>query len=363
MHTDTTSSTDVVVAGGRVAGALAAARLAAAGLRVTVLDSVDVTSGTISTHFFRGDGLVRLMSDVGVLDEVLATGAPPLRRQHFYVGGHDTGSVDGPQEPGEAGFALSVRRATLDPILARHVANLPGITWLARRRVTDLLRDGDTVVGAVDITGAQHLAPLVVGADGRRSTVARLAGSGLERQSPPARFAAYVYVEGWASPDGGEPSAEFSLLGNEFAYAFPSDLGATCVALSVPIGDEVEARVDLEGWFGRRLGSHGAFRSRFSRARALGRVVAARPMSDFVRCAAGPGWALVGDAGTHQDPWSGLGMDTAARQAEALGRAVIEHGAGTAAMAVSYQRLRDEVTLERWAFTTGYAGDLSALAG
>lgn len=40
----------------------------------------------------------------------------------------------------------------------------------------------------------------------------------------------------------------------------------------------------------------------------------------------GPGRALVADAGTHQDPWSGSGMDTAARQARALVGALVSGG-------------------------------------
>ena len=48
------TSSDAIVVGGRVAGALTAAYLASAGLEVVVLDSSSVSSGTISTHFFRG---------------------------------------------------------------------------------------------------------------------------------------------------------------------------------------------------------------------------------------------------------------------------------------------------------------------
>ena len=47
-------------------------------------------------------------------------------------------------------------------------------------------------------------------------------------------------------------------------------------------------------------------------------VYAGLPADSVWRQPAGPGWALVGDAGTAQDPWAGLGMDTAARQAEAF---------------------------------------------
>jgi hypothetical protein len=66
-----------------VADALTAARLAAQGLHVLVLDSTEITSGTISTHFLRGDGLGRSLAQLGLLEEVLATGAPELRGQRF----------------------------------------------------------------------------------------------------------------------------------------------------------------------------------------------------------------------------------------------------------------------------------------
>ena len=41
-----------------------------------MLESAAITSGTISTHFFRGDGLVAALDEIGALDEVLSTGAP-----------------------------------------------------------------------------------------------------------------------------------------------------------------------------------------------------------------------------------------------------------------------------------------------
>jgi menaquinone-9 beta-reductase len=54
-------------------------------------------------HFFRGDGLVRSLAEVGVLDEVLAAGVPPLRCEYFAV---DDGPAElgPPQDPGEIGY-------------------------------------------------------------------------------------------------------------------------------------------------------------------------------------------------------------------------------------------------------------------
>jgi len=69
---------------------------------------------------------------------------------------------------------------------------------------------------------------------------------------------------------------------------------------------------------------------------------------------------LVGDAGTAQDPWAGLGMDTAARQAETFSEAF---AASPHAWNATYDRLRRERTYERFAETTALAPDLRRLVG
>ena len=351
---------DVVVVGGRVAGALTAAHLAAEGMEVTVLESSALTSGTISTHFFRGDGLVRGLWEIGLLPAVLATRAPRLTCEYSYVDGGATPHVYPPQEPAEFGFCLSVRRETLDPLVATRVAALPGVTWLNRRRVVGLLGAGaGGVRGVVDSAGHEHHARVVVGADGRRSTVARLVGARKELEHPAVRLLIYRYVAGYAAA-GHEPGPDFSLRGNEMAYAFPSDRAITCLAVTVPIDASDLVRADPEGFFDSRLSEHHGIWPRYAATTDRGRIVAGQPSGDYVREAAGPGWALVGDAGTHQDPWSGAGMDTAARQARALADALAVGGSDWPAR---YAAARDQVTLAVYRETVSAAPDLSVLAG
>jgi flavin-dependent dehydrogenase len=359
MTEATGSVWDAVVVGGRIAGALAAARLAGQGRRVLVLDASGVNSGTASTHFFRGDGLVRSLAELDLLEAVLAVGAPPLRGQRFYLPGADDAPSEEAPEPGDAGFCLSVRRETLDPLLARLVAARPGVGWLARRRVTGVLRDGDRVVGVRDNAGADHQAALVVGADGRRSTIARLVRAQILIQSEPRRFMGYAYVRNWASRNG-VAEVESSLCDNELAYVFPSDGGLACAAVTVPIADAPTS--GGRRWLTARMCRHPALFRRYAEAEPVGRFVRVTPTREYVRQAAGPGWALVGDAGTHQDPWAGFGMDTAARQAAGLAAAVAEHGPGSDAMAQAYTDARDAVTLQTYLRVTETAGDLSVLA-
>ena len=76
---------DVVVVGGRVAGSLTSILAARQGLRVRVLEPHLLPSDTLSTHFFRGAGLVAALAEVGVLEPVLDAGAPRLTAEWFGV--------------------------------------------------------------------------------------------------------------------------------------------------------------------------------------------------------------------------------------------------------------------------------------
>jgi flavin-dependent dehydrogenase len=351
---------DVIVVGGRIAGSLTAMQLARRGASVLVLESRRFPSDTLSTHFFRGDGLVRGLPDVGALDEVLASGRPPrLTREYFYSGRGDSVEPGPPQEPGTAGFCLSVRRRTLDAILAARAEALPGVTFLTDCKAIDLVRSGHDVVGVVDAGANQHLAAVVVGADGRRSMVARRVGAQDRERRAPARVMYYRYVTGWVSPDSGAPDApEFSLLENELAYVFPSDGDVACVALSIPLEQYAVASADAPAYFVLRLRQHTLLWPRLRAAQPLGRMFVGPPHDSVVRQAAGRGWALVGDAGTHQDPWSGFGMDTAARQAEALADCL---SAESPDWATDYADACDAVTAERFSMTVTHMPDLRTL--
>ncbi|HEY8636672.1 MAG TPA: FAD-dependent monooxygenase, partial [Candidatus Limnocylindrales bacterium] len=60
--------TDVAIVGARVAGSVTAILLGRAGYRVALIDSTTFPSDTISTHFFRGAGLVSVLERLGLLD-------------------------------------------------------------------------------------------------------------------------------------------------------------------------------------------------------------------------------------------------------------------------------------------------------
>ncbi len=362
-------SCDVIVVGGRIAGSTVAALLGDRGISVLLVERVRFPSTTISTHFFRGEGLVAVLDRLSVLDEVLDLGCPPLRREWSFGFG-TTGPEEGPpQRPGDAGFGLSVRRAPLDDVLLRRARRADGVAVAQPATVVRLLREDGRVTGARlrDREGEYDVqSRIVVGADGRHSLVAREVAPSVEHHVEALRTLYYRYVSGWSDPGGAAPdAAEFSLRGDEIAYVFPSDAGLACVGISAPSADFAAFRAAPDAELDRRLRAHPGLAGRWADATPAGRAAGGPPEPSWMRAPAGPGWALVGDAAVHQDPWTGAGMDTAGRHAVLAADAIADWLGGRVTEAEAFgrdHRDRDEHVLADWTECTSLARDLSQLA-
>jgi 2-polyprenyl-6-methoxyphenol hydroxylase-like FAD-dependent oxidoreductase len=86
------ASYEVIVIGSRCAGAATAMLLARVGHHVVLVDRAVVPSDTLSTHGLARGGVVQLCR-WGLLDAVLASGAPPARRVTFGVDGSPSAST------------------------------------------------------------------------------------------------------------------------------------------------------------------------------------------------------------------------------------------------------------------------------
>jgi 2-polyprenyl-6-methoxyphenol hydroxylase-like FAD-dependent oxidoreductase len=310
---------DVVVVGARCAGAATAMLLARAGHDVVMVDRSRPSTDTNSTHSLVRGGVVQL-ARWGLLDDVVATGAPEIRSVSF----HHAGEVTRRRVTDRAGvdFLLAPRRHVLDDLLAG-AAEDAGAELVTGSSVTGVLRDGHRVVGVStrDASGdRRHLrARLVVGADGVYSSTARYVGAATVERHDPAGAAFYTYV-------GGVPwdGFEFHVGDRSFAGVFPTHDGEACVWLIRPVAElahVVAAGADrLEAWL---LALDECAPGLADRVRA-GSITA--PLRGSVglpnhrRRATGPGWALVGDAGYHRDPITGHGITDAFRDAELLAR-------------------------------------------
>ena len=360
-----TEHVDVVVVGARVAGATVAALLGDAGVRVLLVDRASFPSATLSTHFFRGGHAVSVFRRLGVLDRLLALGAPPLRCEYSYVD-DDAAEPGPPQEPGDVGYSLSVRREALDEVLVRRAAASPAVELAERTRLEDLLwRDGRVVGVLLDGPSGRRAvaADVLVGADGRRSKVAKLVGADDQERRSGARTLYYRYVRGFASP-GEEIGAEFSLRGDEIAYVFPSDDGFACVAVSSAKSLFSEFRASPSATLDARIGRHRQIAERYAAGQRDAAVLGTAPEDNYVRVPYGEGWALVGDAGMHMDPWSGRGIDMAAVHGAMLADELTPALHGDADMLdalARYRTRRDQHGLDKWRETVVQADDLTQL--
>jgi 2-polyprenyl-6-methoxyphenol hydroxylase-like FAD-dependent oxidoreductase len=305
------------VVGGRCAGAPLAALLARRGLRVCVVDRARFPSDTPSTHAIQPSG-VQVLDGLGVLGPLLKV-APSIERGRVVLDGTRI-EIDGLSELVGAPM-VSARRVTLDAILLDAAAEA-GADVRTGTAVTGLVEERGRVAGVTTTAGTLR-APLVVGADGARSTVGRLAGAREYMQTPPGRIFLWTYYEGVA------PANDCLWLGKtaEHGYlASPTDSGLFMVAVVPDIDRRDEVRAGREAAFDAGLPQWPELHASLEGSRRVGPVQMMSRWHGFFRESAGPGWALVGDAGHFKDPTPGQGISDALRQTVELARAIERGG-------------------------------------
>ena len=318
--TRATERVDAIVVGARCAGSAAAIALARAGRRVVGFDRVSFPADTISTHLLWPGGLAELRA-LGALERVEALGAP---RMHVGFAAAAGLEVQGTYTPVDGiDYAMCVRRTGLDAELIA-TAREAGAQIRESTRVTDLLRDGDRIAGVryVDDDGAEAelRASLVIGADGRRSTVARLAGASEPYRSKPSGRACYYAYWRDADPAWRGVAAQWR-EGPELGTAFPCDDGLILVLLQPPVDRVDEFRADLAGTYRQTVEGIPGLAERLRGCELATKVRSATGIESYFRRSSGAGWALAGDAGHFKDPVTAQGIRDALRYGRLLGEA------------------------------------------
>lgn len=314
---------DVVVVGARCSGSPLATMLKRAGLSVCVVDQTEFPSDTLSTHMFQIGG-IEVLERLGVLDKVLATGAPPITSCYMKFEDVD---LSGPPRLRQGDVKvplLCVRRIALDVRLV-DCALEAGVEMRLRTRVTGLLREGDRVTG-VQVAGpdgksATISADLVVGADGRMSSIARMVGSRRYHVIPSERMSSWAYFRGVPRQD--ESKIYYHRLGDDFVVAAPGDDGLFVVAVCPSVEYFDAYRTDSEAWFQRTVGGCPPVAELLANAERVTKFRGLIRFEGFFREAAGPGWVLVGDSGHFKDPTPGQGISDALRQVERLASVIV----------------------------------------
>jgi flavin-dependent dehydrogenase len=317
--------------------------LARRGYRVLAVDRSAFPSDRLSTHYIHQDGLARLQ-DWGLLGKLQATGCPPITHAEWFFGDI---AIRGFSPPvGGVREAYAPRRTVLDAMLV-DAAREAGADVRERFAVHGLMMEDGRVAG---IRGRAHggrecveRARLVIGADGRRSLVARAAAARSYDVRAPQTCVYYSYWTGIAR------GYQMYLDDRQQVGLWPTHDDAVILSAILPYDQFSRFRRDVEGTL---LGIVASLCPDLAEEIASGgrreeRFYGTAQVPSYYREAHGPGWALAGDAGHHKDSITGRGISDSFRDAQLLAEAVdvgLSGGGPLSEALAAYQRARDLAT-------------------
>lgn len=332
---------DAVIVGARAAGSALAIHLARKGLKVAAVDRATFPSDILSTHVIYPNTIARL-DDMGVLDAVMAHRPPPL-----YTAWHHEGRMFVAPHTPIAGrdWAICVRRITLDGIMVEG-ARKAGAEVIEGVTVTGLLGTGtedDPVRGvtAIGENGPLTLAaPVVIGADGVNSTIARLVHAERKRVMPTETMLYFAYWTGVKTRN----TQDFFFEPPWVCAHFPADDGHHVITMNGPLTKRAEIK-NWDEYYMDLIRSIPGLAARLDGATKVSRVIGTPRLEGYYRDHTGPGWALVGDAAHFKHPAGAQGIGDAFHAAEVLAEMIADGSWRTA-----YPAWREADSREFYAF-------------
>jgi flavin-dependent dehydrogenase len=334
---------DVIVIGARCAGATTAMLLARKGYAVLLVDRADFPSDIPHGHFIHRHGPGRL-ARWGLLDRLTATNCPAVTTSLMDLG--DFPLVGTELVVDDVALGYGPRRSVLDKILV-DAAVEAGAELRTGVHVDGFTSDGDRITGihARGRSGARftETASMVVGADGRRSGLARFVQASEYESFPTVTCWYFSYWSGM--PDRG---VEIYIRRDKAVFAFPTNDSLVGLFVGWTADFLPTVRSDIEGHFMAAVDEIPELSARVRAGRREEPFKGATDMPNYFRKPHGPGWALVGDAGCHKDPILALGICDALRDAEYLIEAIDEGLTGRRPLSDSlqeYERRRNDASM------------------
>lgn len=302
---------EVIVVGGGPAGSTLAAGLAEAGHAVILLDKARFPRHKACSDYVN-PAAARMLEEMGILEEALSLGAQRMDGMivHAPNGSRFTANY-AKAEPGRAALGLS--RMHLDNLLLQR-AREAGVDVHERAHVRDVLQRDGTVQGVdVSIGGKRETlrAPLVVGADGRNSIVARQLGL-LKPLRWPHKTGLATHYRGVT---GLERFGEMHIAKDVYAGLAIIENGLTNVTIVSKVDDVARRNGSVDEFFAEALLEMPELAEKLEGAERVGGIRGVGAMGARSRRVAGDGFLLVGDAASFLDPFAGEGVYEALRGA------------------------------------------------
>ena len=321
---------DVIVTGARCSGSSLAIYLARAGYRVLLLDRSSFPSDTLSTNTFFNN-TVTLLRELGVMDELLKTHVTPVQQIKFQL--EDT-VIEGPMplvNGEDTGYCI--RRTYLDHLLFQQAEKEQNVTALEKFRLTDMIWEDEKVVGVRGVsakTGVHEFyAPLVVGADGRNSTIRQLVKSEKVLSSPSTIGIYFGYFSG-IHPER-EPAFEVYKNKDRMAMLFPTNHQMYVVVVNFPLENKElheNFKRNPQKSIRQQVINHFPNTSLAERLKDAKLEESPKGLVGYENYwyrGMGDGWALVGDAICFKDPAMAQGIHDAIYGAKILANVISKH--------------------------------------
>jgi 2-polyprenyl-6-methoxyphenol hydroxylase-like FAD-dependent oxidoreductase len=348
---------DVIIVGARCAGSALGLMLARSGKKVLMLERTTFPSDTMSGHYIHPAG-ISCLKRWGVFDQLAATDTPEQKKLTldfgpFALSATPTAASDGTSS------GYGPRRRIFDILLAE-AAVAAEVEFIDGVTVNRPLWNQGRVAGVEGHTANgkpfEFRARLVIGADGRNSTIAEAVGAQKYNKTPSATCTCYSYWSGFDTPH----IHLFSRAGRFFVVQ-PTNEGLTMIAVIWPASEFRKVRSNLEESFNSAVAEVPWIEERFRVAKRQERFAGTADQAGFFREAHGLGWALVGDAGYHRDAITAQGMTDAFLHAELLAQAINAGFDGSMPMdqaLADFQNRRDASVMPMY----GLTNDLARLA-
>jgi 2-polyprenyl-6-methoxyphenol hydroxylase-like FAD-dependent oxidoreductase len=305
---------DAIVVGARCAGSTLALALAKEGLDVLVVDRDELGSDTLSTHAFFPNTIARF-EELGVLERMSAEHTLRPMYHHVWILGRELEGTF--SEIGGWDRSLSPRRVVLDRAIAEAAMDA-GAQIRFGTKVRGLVgggTEGDPVRGVELDDGTTVEADRVFGADGRASSVAGMLHLPKDDQRASDMSMVLGYWRGVGPVERMTIAAREDRGFNRIPCEDDIDL---LVALGPPDFTRGSAE-DRERRYHETIRSFPDVfdASQLDGAQMISDVIVAPEtmLRGFFKQAAGPGWALVGDAGHFKHPATAQGISDAIEQA------------------------------------------------
>jgi flavin-dependent dehydrogenase len=133
------------------------------------------------------------------------------------------------------------------------------------------------------------------------------------------------YMAYFSGVEGGAAEMHNRPATRSVVFGFPTNDGLFAVFVAFGAEQLPEVRANLETRFLAAVDQAPELAARVRAGRREGSIAGATDLPNFLRKPYGPGWALVGDAGAHKDPFLALGMCDGFRDADLLAAALDRH--------------------------------------